>query len=343
MSDFAQELLTIDRQRLDIRAGVLGLAVVTVFGAAVVVAGPEAMAAAIGALVVLASDPPPPGRSWALAILPLVVGGTALTYVAVSIGDHAVAAAVFVAAVGAAGSLQAGRSRKAGIRALVATIWIIVALTLDATGVSALTYSLAFALGASVASVLALARARLGAAEGVDDDDVDPGTTPPSGTAELLGSPLGKFAVIRSLGLAVAVLLGFAFFPEHPAWIAITSLLVMRPPTRQALVVGLQRSLGTGLGVLVAVGLASVVGENEPALIVLFLASAFFMMAVREVNYALFAALVTALVVYLQRILGADAAESGSDRFVETLVGVAIAFVVLGITKALTRTRITEA
>ena len=74
-------------------------------------------------------------------------------------------------------------------------------------------------------------------------------------------------------------------------------------------------------------------------LVILFLASAFLMMAVREVNYALFAMFVTAVVVYSQRILGADAAESGGDRLAETVLGVAIAFVVLGLTEALAHRR----
>ncbi len=102
---------------------------------------------------------------------------------------------------------------------------------------------------------------------------------------------------------------------------------------------GVQRSLGTGIGVIAAVALAGVIGENTPGLIVLFLASAFLMMAVREVNYALFAMFVTAVVVYSQRILGADAAESGGDRLAETVLGVLIAFAVLGLTEALARRR----
>ena len=121
---------------------------------------------------------------------------------------------------------------------------------------------------------------------------------------------------------------------------AITAVLVMRPPTtRRALAVGLQRSLGTGIGVIIAVALADVVGESTPALVILLLASAFGMMAVREVNYALFAMLVTTLVVYTQRILGADATESARDRLAETILGVTIAFVVLGLTEALSRAR----
>lgn len=315
--------------------------VLAVFGLAIAVVGPVAMAAAIGALVVLATDPPPAGRSWATAPLPLIVGGAVLTWLAVSIGDQPVPAALLVGIVGVVATLVSGRSRKAGVRALVATLWVILALTLGATDVGALDYAVAFAVGGAVGAGVAVAKARKGSAEGTGDDDAEQGTStpPPATLGDLLRSPIGPFAVLRGIGLGVGVYLGFTWFPEHPAWLAISALIVMRPPTHQAVVVGLQRSLGTGIGVIIAVALAGVVGENQPALVALFLASAFLMMAVREVNYALFAMFVTTLVVYLQRILGADAAESGSDRVAETILGVAIAMVVLGLTEALSRAR----
>lgn len=214
------------------------------------------------------------------------------------------------------------------------------ALTLFATGVGALAYAVGFAAGALAGAGVALARARPGSAEGTGADDADAPTissaspTPPAAFPALWASPLGGFAVLRGLGLAVAVLLGFTWFPAHPAWVALTTVLVMRPPTRQALAAGVQRALGTGAGVVIAVALADVVGQNTPALVVLLLASAFGMMAVREVNYALFAMLVTTLVVYTQRILGADAAESGRDRLAETILGV-IALAVVGLTEVL--------
>jgi hypothetical protein len=341
MTSFTQELLTVERDRLDLRAGLLGLIVLAVFGAAVALIGAVAMAAAIGALVALSTDPPPAGRFWATALLPLVVAGVVLTFIAVSIGGAAVPAALLVALVGVVGTLHSGRSRRAGVRGLIATIWIILALTLYDTDVGALAYSVAFAIGGAVGAGVAVAKARRGAAEGTGDDDVEAGASgAPLPTLEaLLRSPLGPFAILRGIGLGVGAWLGFTYFPEHPAWLAISALIVMRPPTHQALVVGLQRSLGTGVGVVIAVALAGVVGENQPALVILFLASAFLMMAVREVNYALFAIFVTTLVVYLQRILGGDAAESGSDRLVETILGVAIALAVLWLTETIARRR----
>lgn len=349
MASFARELLTVDRDRLDLRAGVVGLVVLSVLAVAIAWVGPEALAAVIGALVVLSTDPPPAGCSWARALLPLVVAGTVLTFLAVWIGSDAVPAALLAGGVGMAATLQAGRSHRAETRGLIATLWIIVALTLSATGVGALAYALGFAVGALAGAGVALSRARSGAAEGGGADDLEASATstaspaPPSTLRALLASPLGGFAALRGLGLAIAVLVGFTVFPAHPAWVAITTVLVMRPPTRQALAVGVQRSLGTGIGVIIAVALAEVVGENTPALVILLLASAFGMMAVREVNYALFAMLVTTLVVYTQRILGADAAESGRDRLFETVLGVAIAFTVLGLTEALSRARKQEA
>jgi hypothetical protein len=340
MSSFAQELVALDREQLDLRAGLIGLAVLAVFGVAIAVVEPVAIAAAIGALVVLATDPPPVGRSWAIALLPLVIGGALLTSVAVSIGGQAIPAAFLVGVVGVAGALHGGRSRKAGIRGLVATLWIILALTLSTTGIGAIQYGVAFGIGGLVGAAVTLVRARKETAEGTGDDDVEAeASAEPQALGARIASPLGQFAVLRGIGLAVAVFLGFTYFPGHPAWLAISSLLVMRPPTRNALVVGVQRSLGTAAGVLAAVVLAGAIGENTPALVVLFLASAFLMMAVREVNYALFAMFTTALVVYSQRILGAEAAESGADRLAETVIGVAIAITVLGLAEVLARRR----
>ncbi|MHA6523811.1 FUSC family protein [Tessaracoccus sp. G1721] len=341
MASFATELLTLDRRLISVRAGLTGLAVLSVLAAAILIWGPLAMAAVIGALILLATDPPPAGRPWAKALLPLVVVGAALTYVAVWIDGRPVAAAVLVGVVGVATALHSGRSRKAGVRGLISAIWIILALTLHDTGVGPLGYAAGFAVGAAVGAGVAWLRAREGSDEGVGDDDVEAGTTaqPSSGRRGQLGSALGQFAVLRGLGLAVATLLGFTFFPAHPAWLPVCALLVMRPPSHQAFVLGTQRTLGTAVGVIIAVALTGLVGDNTLVLVLLFLGSAFLVMTFREVNYALFALLLTTLIVFSQRILGVGAAESGVDRLLETLLGVVIAFCVLGLDAALTRAR----
>jgi len=72
MASFAQELVTVQRERLDLKAGLVGLVILSVFGVAIALVGPVVMAAAIGALVLLSTDLPPAGRSWATALLPLI-------------------------------------------------------------------------------------------------------------------------------------------------------------------------------------------------------------------------------------------------------------------------------
>jgi len=341
MTQFTRELLAVEREGIDLRAGVLGLLVLTAFAAAIALVGPVAMAAAVGALVVLSTDPPPAGRAWTIALMPLIISGAVLTFLAVWLDGNAIAGALLGGIVGLAATLQAGRSTKAGARGLIATIWVILGLTLYDSGVTPLEYSLAFVAGAAVGTLAALSRARSGPPEGAGADDVEghvTGATIPSFGA-LLKSPLGLLAVLRGIGIGVAIWVGFMWFPSHPAWVAITALIVIRPPTHQAVLVGLQRSLGTCVGVIGAVALAGIVGETTAGLVVLFLATAFLMMSVREVNYALFAMLAAALVVFLERILQGNAAETAFDRFAATVTGVAIAFVILGLVDVFRRAR----
>lgn len=341
MNGFARELLAIERSGFNARAGVLGIAVLGVFALAMIFVGPVAMAAAIGALVVLSADPPPPGRAWAVALLPPLVGGAALTFLSVSIGGNAVAGAVIGGIVALAATLQAGRGKKAGARGLIATMWVILAMTLYDSGVTALEYTVAFAVGGGAGAVVTWLRTRSDSPEGTGSDDLEAGSgaAPAPYLETQLLSPLGVLAVLRGIGIGLGIWIGFTYFPDHAAWVAITSVIVIRPPTHQAVVVGLQRSLGTGVGVIVAVALAGVVGQSSVGLAILFLATAFFMMSVREVNYALFAMLGAALVVFLQRIVQGGVAETALERLEATVIGVLVAFVVLAFVDAFDRRR----
>jgi hypothetical protein len=317
VTTFTRELFAIERRRLDVRAGIAGAVIVALLGVAILLVGPEAIAAVIGALVVLVSGAAPAGKSWASALLPLVVGGAVLTFVAVSIGGQPLLAAALVGIAALAGALHAGRSSKAEARALIAMLWIILALSLHDTGVSPLTYAVGFAAGGALGAAAALVRARRAAPEVGVAQEPGPDAVPV------------REAAIRSVCLALATWAGFAFFPDHPAWIAITALLVLRPAQDRPVSIGVQRALGTGIGVVVAVAIAELVGERQVVLVLLLLASAFFMMAARDMNYALFAVFATTFVVYSQRILGVDAATSGRDRFLETAIGVVIALLAL--------------
>ena len=94
-----------------------------------------------------------------------------------------------------------------------------------------------------------------------------------------------------------------------------------RPPVRPWWS-GSSESLGTGVGVTAAVALAGIVGQSTAGVAILFLATALLMMSAREVNDALFAMLAAALA-----------------RLAATVIGVVIAFVVLGLVDAAARTK----
>jgi uncharacterized membrane protein YccC len=61
-----------------------------------------------------------------------------------------------------------------------------------------------------------------------------------------------------------------------------------------------------------------------------FLASGFLMVAFSGGNYTLFAAFLTAMLVFGQRLVQADAFEAGWERLLATAVGALIAFAVVG-------------
>jgi hypothetical protein len=333
-------LVALDRRQIDVTAGVVGVVVVALLAVAVVAWGPVAMAAVVGALVMLVADPPTAGRGRIAALAPLGAGGALVTLVAVAVRTQPVLAALVVGAVAVVASLHAGRSRSAGTRGLVATIWVILAVTLPDSGARPIGYAAAFAAGAVVGAVVTLLRSRVRPEPaGLSSDEAAGSGTPSPVDGAAAKAGLIRFSLLSGIGLGVSVLVGFTWFPAHPAWVAITALLVMRPPMAEALVVGVQRSLGTAVGVLLAVAVSGIVGDNTAALVVLFLASAFLMMAVREANYALFAVFVTTLVIYLQRLVGAEAADSGVHRLIETVVGVLVAFVVLGVNEVIGRAR----
>lgn len=330
-----EELVTVERGRLDLRAGAIGLGILAVVLAGLGLIGAPAFAVAIGVVVVLVGPVPTSPSDWIRGLTGVGLGA-ALTVVAVSVGAEAVPSAAFAALVGAASTLAAGRGHGPAVRAFLMTIWLVLALTLADSGTPGVVYAIALAAGCGIGA-LALAL-RTGRGDGADGA---PGTTPePVPTLAVLArGPLGLMAALRGLGVGIAVLLGYAWFPEHPAWAAFTALIIIRPPTRRAVVVGLKRSIGTGTGVVLAVLLASLAGESTVVVAVLFLVTAFLMMALRDADYAVVSVLVTALIVFGQRLVRTDAAEAGLDRFLATLVGVAIAFAVLATVEAAARTR----
>jgi uncharacterized membrane protein YccC len=76
---------------------------------------------------------------------------------------------------------------------------------------------------------------------------------------------------------------------------------------------------------------AAILAETHVGLVIAFVISAFLMVALQPVNYALFTTALTALLLIMQAIVAEDVAGTGWDRLGATVVGVVTAFVVIGL------------
>jgi uncharacterized membrane protein YccC len=126
------------------------------------------------------------------------------------------------------------------------------------------------------------------------------------------------------LGLAMTVTrfvhLGNAY------WIPITAAIVTRPAFQQTIERGLARTVGTLAGAGVATLAAWAVHPRLAALAVLVLAFAAAAYVLLFVNYAAFAACVTAYVVFLLTMAGAAERTVVTHRLLATVVGAGLAW-----------------
>jgi hypothetical protein len=329
-------VIALDRSAVNVRAGFVGLLAIVLLLLAMLVVGDVAMAAVIGAMALLAMDPPRPERSWTIDVVSLIGGGAVLTLLAVAVGGQAASAALIVAFAAWATLVFPEWRGTSPISGVMLTLWIVLALDQNGSDAGALAYAISFALGGAFGAAVAWYRERSAsttppsnASSSADDEEPDPEHAVSLQT--VLTGPIGIVALLRAAGLGAAVLLGYSLFEDHATWAAISVVIVVRLPARDAVFVGAQRSAGTAAGVVAAVILASLLGATALGLFVLFIGTAFLMMALKEVNYSLFAMLLTALIVFAQRILSADALDAGVERLLATLLGVVISFVVLGL------------
>jgi uncharacterized membrane protein YccC len=109
----------------------------------------------------------------------------------------------------------------------------------------------------------------------------------------------------------------------------------VKPSANQSVSTAIQRTLGTAVGVALAVLVAQILPKGDTAVVVAFLASGFLMIAFSNANYTLFAAFLTSMLIFGQRLVQADAFEAGWERLLATFVGALIALAVMAIAGAL--------
>ena len=234
------------------------------------------------------------------------------------------------------GTLAAAAGPDAARGGLFLTLWAVFAILFGSTGTPAWEISLAFLIGSAIGIAIVALRLRLGLADEPGSSEgghADAGSSASvSERLDLVRSavpgPIGQFALLRAVAIAVGVLLGNWWFPDYPLWVAITVLVSLQPSAGKSVSVAIERTLGTGLGVLLAVGIAQLLPQSEVGVVIAFAISGFLMVAFQGANYTLFAMFLTAMLIFGQRLAQADAFEAGWQRLLATIVGGVIALAV---------------
>ncbi|MCL1594489.1 MAG: FUSC family protein [Actinomycetia bacterium] len=233
------------------------------------------------------------------------------------------------------GTLAAAFGQRSARAGLFLTIWTLFAVLLGSTETEPLSVSLSFLVGGVIAIVVTWIRLSVSSED--DADDEASGVVESSADDEIAGSvfvrfsaaartPLGWFALVRTVSVVGSVLLGFWWFSSFPLWAAITVIIVVKPSTSQTASVAVQRTLGTAVGASIAIAIAQRLPESDTAVAVAFLISAVLMIAFMNANYTLFAVFLTATLVFSQRLAQADAFEAGWERVLATALGGLISF-----------------
>lgn len=148
-----------------------------------------------------------------------------------------------------------------------------------------------------------------------------------------MGSPSLRHAVRWSVGLGLGVALYHVIdLGQHGYWIPLTVLFVLKPAPADTYERIAMRAVGTFAGLLIATGVAELIGRAAvPNAAVLWIAAAC-SFALLAIEYALFTTAITVYIVILVHALGQGAFAAADQRAIATLIGIAIAavgFVVL--------------
>jgi ABC-type multidrug transport system fused ATPase/permease subunit len=318
-----RRLLTLDLDAIDLRRGLSGLLALGIAAAIVAVFRAPGVIAGLAALFVIMTDRPGPLRARGLAVVGMTAVGAVVGCLALWSGTENVwMATLLTFAVTAAGTLAAGLGHSAALRGLLLSIWAIVALGFGGDVDAAVQLTFAYVVGGLIAAAIVWLRTRA-----VEEPSLEQQVEVASRRVEhILRSPLGWFALLRAGAVALAMASGAIFFPAHPIWAALTVVVVMRPKAGESFPIGVLRTVGTLVGVIVAEVVLAVSGGEDVVILIGSLAAGFGAAALGRVNYAVAVGCLTALLVLASELVGASGQSAAVDRLAETILGAIISF-----------------
>ena len=113
----------------------------------------------------------------------------------------------------------------------------------------------------------------------------------------------------------------------------------MRPKVGEAVEAGVLRTIGTVGGALIAAAVLALADRSEVVISAAFMVGAFATVALKKVNCAVFVLFLTAVIVLTEALLGEDAEAAGVERLVATVLGALIAFLGIGLGRAILQCR----
>ena len=334
-----QDVLYIDWDQVRIKRAISGLFAMLIVVAFLGSIGDAALAALLATLFVTAAGGDGSFSDRLPGMVRVTIVGALLGGFAFLSGDSTIGVAIVLGAATYLGTLVAAEGPTAAKEGVYLTIWPLVAIMLGSSDTKSWTVAVGFLAGGVLAILITAVRLRISSEDAANDlgaaDELD---EVPRGERSFLErlvaatrSPIGIFAIVRAASVVLAVVLGGWLFPDYPLWAAVTVIVVVKPSANQSLSAAIQRTLGTAMGVVLALGVASVLPRNETAVAIAFLIAGTLMVAFNNANYTLFATFLTAMLVFGQRLVQADAFEAGWSRLFATLVGAVIGIAVMAI------------
>lgn len=346
-----REVLKLDLDKLDLRAAITGtiaLAIALVF---VGVFGDAGLAAGVAALFVIAAGKGQTRGPDAASFWLIMAGAVITVLVGYSAGSE-VAASATLGAITLVATLAACWGHRYSSAGVFAVLWAVLVLTVGATPEDAAIMALAFALGGGIALASMWISSRIPSDDLVPSDEPAPTgekvarsdasrgdgqISPEPGSSRPDVSRLVTFAILRAVIAGASIYIGYQLFPDHATWMALTFVIVVRPPAHQVIVTGVARTLGTLLGVLLGMLVAGITVGNTTAQLVAFAIVGFAMVAVQKVNYALSTLFMTAFILLSEQFLLAGVISNGWQRLLATLMGVGVGFLLIAVMRVLYR------
>jgi hypothetical protein len=136
--------------------------------------------------------------------------------------------------------------------------------------------------------------------------------------------PAPGYAVHLAIGLGLAMTLERAFQMRYGYWVPMTTLLVLRPGTRQTMLRAFSRTLGTLGGLALASAIIGSLHPTRPVIAALVVTAAAGTYLFQKASYGLFSCCVTVYAVAVLAFLGQTGHDVAVARIIATLVGAAI-------------------